>query len=76
MANQVEVRNNVTFPVLGILGVAFVLLKVLGIAPVAAWSWWLVTLPFWIGIAIVFGLIAIGTVAAGIGYLVLKVLDR
>jgi len=38
--------------VLGLLGVVFVTLKLLGIAPVAAWSWWWVTAPFWAGIAI------------------------
>lgn len=31
-------------------------LKLAGIGIVAAWSWWLVTLPLWIGIAIAAGL--------------------
>lgn len=31
------------------LGVLFVVLKLIG---VIAWSWWWVTLPFWIGFAI------------------------
>ena len=30
--------------ILGLLGVAFVVLKLVGIIN---WSWWLVTLPFW-----------------------------
>lgn len=30
--------------ILGLLGVAFVVLKLVG---VINWSWWLVTLPFW-----------------------------
>lgn len=34
--------------VLGLLGVAFVVLKLVGII---GWSWWLVTLPFWGGFA-------------------------
>ena len=33
---------------LGVLGVVFVVLKLVGVID---WSWWLVTLPFWGGIA-------------------------
>lgn len=29
-------------------GIAFVALKLAGITEVATWSWWMVTLPFWI----------------------------
>ncbi|MGC6586550.1 hypothetical protein ACPV3A_16480 [Paenibacillus sp. Dod16] len=36
--------------VLGLLGVAFVVLKLIGVID---WSWWWVTLPFWGGIALV-----------------------
>lgn len=35
--------------VLGLLGVAFVVLKLVGIID---WSWWWVTAPFWGGLAI------------------------
>ena len=35
--------------VLGLLGVAFVVLKLTGYID---WSWWWVTLPFWGGIAL------------------------
>lgn len=38
---------------LGLLGVAFVVLKLCG---VIAWSWWFVLMPFYASIAIVFGL--------------------
>ena len=34
--------------VLGLLGVCFVVMKILGLSD---WSWWLVTLPFWGGAA-------------------------
>jgi hypothetical protein len=37
--------------VLGLLGVAFVVLKLTGFIN---WSWWWVTLPFWGGLALVF----------------------
>lgn len=41
----------------GLLGVAFVVLKLTG---VINWSWWWITCPFWIGFAILFfiGLVA------------------
>jgi hypothetical protein len=37
--------------VLGLLGVAFVVLKLTGFID---WSWWWVTLPFWGGIVLLF----------------------
>lgn len=38
------------FPsIVGLLGVAFVILK---LCNVIDWSWWLVTLPFWGGLAL------------------------
>ena len=39
--------------VIGLLGVLFVTLKLTGIDPVANWSWWWVTLPFWGGFVLV-----------------------
>lgn len=44
--------------VLGLLGVAFVVLKLTGFID---WSWWWVTLPFWGGIALLagFGVVAL-----------------
>lgn len=42
--------------VLGLLGVAFVVLKLVG---VINWSWWWITLPFWGPIAIVLILLTI-----------------
>ena len=29
------------------LGVIFIVAKVFGVEPVASWSWWWVTVPFW-----------------------------
>lgn len=46
---------------LGLLGVAFVVLKLTGYID---WSWWWVTLPFWFGIALVLSvLLAMGGLA-------------
>lgn len=42
--------------VLGLLGVAFVVLKLTGFID---WSWWWVTLPFWGGAALVLLILAI-----------------
>lgn len=48
--------------ILGFLLVLFIALKVIGVAPVAAWSWWLVLTPLWVWIALAlvfFGLYAL-----------------
>lgn len=37
--------------IFGLLGIVFVTLKLTGFID---WSWWLVTLPFWGGIALLF----------------------
>ncbi len=44
--------------VLSLLGVLFVALKLIGIQPVAAWSWWWVTAPFWGGLALLLLILA------------------
>lgn len=54
----------------GLLGIVFVVLKLLG---VISWSWWLVLLPFYFGLAVVlvvFAVFTIGVTLFGIGYLV------
>jgi membrane protein YdbS with pleckstrin-like domain len=45
-----ESTSNGGIGVLGLLGVAFVVLKLCGII---SWSWWYVTMPLWIGIPVV-----------------------
>jgi len=51
--------------ILGLLGVAFVILKLCG---VINWSWWYVTLPFWGGFVIVI----IIAIMALIGFVIFK----
>jgi membrane-bound ClpP family serine protease len=70
------------FSALGVLGIIFVLCKIFGIMPIAGWSWWIVLLPFYVGLAFVFGVfvavtgIAIfGLVVAGVAWLLAYVLD-
>ena len=50
---------------LGLLGIIFVLCKIFEFGPIAAWSWWLVLLPFYVGLAIIFGVIAFTALGAG-----------
>lgn len=46
---------------LGLLGVAFVVLKLIG---TITWSWWWVTAPFWSGLALlIIVLLIIGAIA-------------
>jgi hypothetical protein len=42
--------------VAGLLGVVFVTLKLTGYID---WSWWYVTMPFWLGIAIFLAIVAV-----------------
>lgn len=49
--------------VFGLLGVAFVVLKLTGFID---WSWWWVTLPFWGGIALLAGLGVVAFLIAAI----------
>ena len=44
-----------SFPVLGILGIIFVVMKLMSYGAVASWSWWLVLLPFYLPLVILFG---------------------
>lgn len=49
-------------PWVQLLGIAFIVLK---LCHVIDWSWWLVTMPFWISAALLLGFI-VGVVAFGI----------
>ena len=49
--------------VLGLLGVAFVVLKLMGYID---WSWWYVTLPFWGGAAVALGVLLIALLFAAV----------
>jgi hypothetical protein len=54
-----ESHSNGGIGVLGLLGVAFVVLKLIG---VINWSWWLVTMPFWGGF--ILAILGIGIVVS------------
>ena len=42
-------NSNTSVSTASLLGVAFVILKLTG---VIYWSWWYVTMPFWLGVAV------------------------
>lgn len=47
---------------LGVVGVVFIVLKLLAIPPVASWSWLWVLCPFWIGLALDLVLVLLGLI--------------
>ena len=51
---------------LGVLGVAFVVLKLCG---VIAWSWWWVTAPFWGGVALALAILVVAAILFVVGEL-------
>lgn len=44
---------------LGLLGVIFVLCKIFEVGVIATWSWWLVLLPFYFGLAFLLAVLAV-----------------
>lgn len=46
--------------VTGLLLVAFIILKIVGVEPIAHWSWWWVVSPVWIPLAIAAAFILVG----------------
>lgn len=55
--------------IVGLLGVAFVVLK---LTEVIDWSWWFVTMPFWGGAALVTGMLCGFGLMYGAGALTMK----
>lgn len=55
--------------VVGLLGVVFVTLKLLGIVH---WSWWWVTAPFWGGIALALAFVALAFVVGTLAGFIAK----
>ena len=55
--------SNQSIGVFGLLGVAFVILKLIGILD---WSWWWVTLPFWGGFGFIILMAALIGIILGI----------
>lgn len=53
----------------GVLGVIFVVLKLVG---VIAWSWWLVLLPFYFGLALFFAFFGVAALLAKVAAIIGK----
>lgn len=68
MSEKVIVKNSSGIGSFGLLGVAFVVLKLCGVID---WSWWYVTMPFWIGFAIV----GVGFAISGLIILAVSVIE-
>lgn len=62
---------------LGWLTIIFVLCKIFAIGPIAGWSWWLVLLPLYGPLALVFAIwaviIAVGALVCVVGLLVIGI---
>ena len=43
-----KTTTNSELSVLDVIGIIFITLKIIGVEPVARWSWWLVLAPLWI----------------------------
>jgi len=56
---------------LTLLGVAFIILKLCGVVD---WSWWLVTLPLWGGLAVVLVVFLVAGVVLGLAALLERIL--
>ncbi|MUG24755.1 hypothetical protein GNQ08_20515 [Paenibacillus macerans] len=63
MSKQKETASGGGISVIGLLGIAFVILKLCG---VINWSWWWVTAPFWGGIAIVILIVLIYLISVAV----------
>ena len=52
-----------------VLGIIFVLAKIFEVGPIADWSWWLVLLPFYLGLVIlvIAGSLAVVTASVVLG---------
>ena len=74
MSKEVSVTHNSNW--LGLLGVIFVLCKVFEYGPIAAWSWWLVLMPFYVGLAIILGVLAFGGLVAGGALGIASLIDK
>ena len=59
----------ITVPIFEMIGLCLVIAKLGGIDPIASWSWWLVTLPFWFGIVVVIAFLAIFLLVAAIVFI-------
>jgi hypothetical protein len=56
---------------IGLLGLLGIILVIAKLAGVISWSWWLVLLPFYFGLAVLLFILCGGILAAGLAFLVM-----
>lgn len=49
-----------------VVGIIFIVLKLVGVAPIAAWSWWWVLSPFWIGFVLAIAFLVLFVLGAAV----------
>jgi hypothetical protein len=59
MSSKNESAQSGGIGVCGLMFIVFLTLKLVGVSDVANWSWWWVTAPLWLPLAIVLGIIGI-----------------
>jgi len=76
MSNQQRTNINIYFPFLTLLGVLLIILKLGGVMPVAAWSWWIITLPLWITFVLGLAWLVIGAIIVVCAAIIAIFLER
>lgn len=61
-----SVNVSVASGLIPLLGFVLVILKAAGVQPVADWSWWIVTMPFWLGLSVTLAFLALFLLGAAI----------
>lgn len=64
MSNSSSSASSGGISAVGLLGILFVALKLIGVTEVATWSWLWVLAPFWLGLAILLGVMLIAGLVA------------
>jgi hypothetical protein len=59
MSNNKSIKSSPGVGLLGLTFIVFLALKLAGIGTVATWSWWLVTAPLWMPVAIALTIVLI-----------------
>jgi hypothetical protein len=70
MANNKTASSGISFG--GVIFIVFLILKLAEVGPVANWSWWWVTSPLWIPIALILTILSI----VGVFFLTAKILKK
>jgi hypothetical protein len=59
MSNNKSIKSSPGVGLLGLIFIVFLALKLAGIGAVATWSWWWVTSPLWMPLAVIFFILSI-----------------